>query len=268
MSAIARFACEAGGTRRAVPRLALPVLLLVATLLALAAHPAPADAAEPSYRDVVLGDHPTSYWRLGEQPGAMVAADELNHHPGWYGGPPMLGFAHSVGDADTAIDLDGLQTQPRGQFIHVADNGQLSFPGIARFTLEAWVRPRGFNDVTRRIFSKEDATGGWLLGIQRGGLVFSRYGQGVWHTLLTGIDASRWTHVVATYDTRAMRIYLDGVLVAARLSELAIPDVRSDLSIGAKQLRWRFYAGGLDELAIYPNALSGAQVLAHSHAGR
>jgi hypothetical protein len=216
----------------------------------------------------VLADHPTSYWRLGEQSSAPIAADETGHHPGWYGGPPTLGVAHAVGDADTAIDLDGLQTQPLGQFVHVSDNGHLSFPGLAPFTLEAWVRPRGFNDVTRRIFSKENAGGGYLLGIQRGGIVFSRYTYGnQWSTLVTGVDANRWSHVAATWDGAVMRIYVDGWLAAQGPSRLSIPDARSDLSIGAKQSRWRFYAGGLDELAIYPYALSYGRVLTHARLG-
>jgi hypothetical protein len=259
------------------PRFALPAILLaLAALLLLTARPtladeplqAPAPDAPPSYRDTVLGDHPTSYWRLGEQPGATIAADELNHHPGYYGGPPTLGFAHSVGDADTAVDLDGLMTQPLGQYIHVSDNGHLAFPGLAPFTLEAWVRPRGYNDVTRRIFSKEGPDGGYLLGIRRDGIVFSRSTFGLqWSTLVTGVDAHRWSHVAATFDGGVMRIYIDGWLAAQGPSRLWLPDARSDLSIGAKQSRWRFYAGGLDELAIYPYALSYGQVLAHSRTG-
>jgi hypothetical protein len=243
-------------------------LLPLAALCALAL-PAAAHATDPSYRDAVLGDHPTSYWRLGERAGGVgfpIAADETGHHPGWYGGPPTLGVAHSVGDADTAIDLDGLQTQPLGQFVHVSDNGHLSFPGLAPFTLEAWVRPRGFNDATRRIFSKESVDGGYLLGIQRGGVVFSRSTFGnQWSTLVTGVDAHRWSHVAATFDGAVMRIYVDGWLAAQGPSRLSIPDARSDLSIGAKQSRWRFYAGGLDELAIYPYALSYGRV--HDHNG-
>ena len=64
-----------------------------------------------------------------------------------------------------------------------------------------------------------------------------------------------------------MQIYVDGVLSASRPSYLSLPPERSDLSIGAKQSRWRFYAGGLDELAIYGRALSNARALAHSRIG-
>lgn len=248
--------------------------LLLAALLALAAGPALADKPEHApgpgapYRAAVLGDHPISYWRLGEQAGATIAADELHHHPGYYGGSPTLGVAHPVGgDADTAIDLDGLQTQPFGQFVHVSDNGHLAFPGRAAFTLEAWVRPRGFNGVTRRIYSKEGPDGGYLLGIQQGGVVFSRYAHGQWSTLLTGVAASRWSHVMATYDGTTMQVYVDGSLSASRPSLLSLPAARSDLSIGAKQSRWRFYAGGLDELAIYGRALSGERAMAHTRVG-
>jgi len=250
----------------------LALLLASAALFAPAAARAdkPMQAPGPGapYRAAVLGDHPISYWRFGEQPGATIAADELHHHPGYYVGPPTLGIAHPLGgDPDTALDLDGLQTQPLGQFVHVPDGNHLAFSGRAPFSLEAWIEPRGFNDVTRRIFSKEGPDGGYLLGIQSTGLAFSRYADGVWSTLRAPVPHDRWSHVLATYDGSVMDLYVDGVLIVSTASGLWLPDARSDLSIGAKQSRWRFYAGGLDDVAIYGHALSADRALAHARVG-
>lgn len=263
----------------------LRVALFCVTLLsALAASPLGfARAGEPpvapssppagaDYRTTVMNDRPTSYWRLGERPGATVAADQLGNHPGYYGGPPMGRLPHWMGtgsglDRDHAIDLDGLLSKPIGQFVHVPDNGQLAFDGRSSFSLEAWVRPRGFNGVTRRIVSKESATGGYLLGVREDGLVFSRYSDGRWDTARAPVDPSRWSHLVATYDGAELRVYVDGRLSAQSPSAVELPEARSDLSLGAKQSRWRYYAGGLDEVAIYPYALSDGQVLTHARAG-
>ncbi|WP_041731051.1 LamG domain-containing protein [Conexibacter woesei] len=247
---------------------ALLSLVLLSVLAVSSAHATPPG---PGYAATVLGDGPTSYWRLGERPGAAVAVDQTNHHPGYYGGPPMGRLPHWVGtgggDHDHAIDLDGLLSKPLGQFVHVPDNGHLAFAGRAPFSLEAWVRPRGFNGVTRRIVSKESATSGYLLGVQEDGLVFSRYGEAGWDTARTSVDATRWSHVVATYDGSALRVYVDGWLSAQSPSAVELPEARSDLSLGAKQSRWRYYAGGLDEVAIYPYALSDGQVLTHARVG-
>lgn len=258
----------------------MPIRHLLLSLAALLAFATPALADEPSqapgsgapYRAAVIADHPISYWRLGEQAGSTVAVDELNNNPGLYVGPPTFGVVHQISanpsdDDNTAIDLDGLQTQPVGQFVHVPDGNHLAFAGRAPFTLEAWVRPRGFNGVTRRIFSKEGPDGGYLLGIQRTGLAFARYADGQWSTSKTGVDANRWSHVVATYDGTVMSTYVDGWLAASQPSSISLPEARSDLSIGAKQSRWRFYAGGLDDVAIYDYALSYDRVLAHSRIG-
>lgn len=249
---------------RSRPSVAL--VLVLAALLGGAARPAL--GAEAPYPAAVLGDHPTSYWRLGERPGTTIAANELDRFPGWYVGPPALGVVHPLsGDPDTAIDLDGLTTQPLGQYLHVPDAGHLAFAGRAPFSLEAWVHPRAFNDVTRRIFSKEGPDGGYLLGVRREGLIFSRYAHGQWSTLATGVDAHRWSHVLATYDGTVMSVYIDGWLSASEPSSISLPASAADLSIGAKQSRWRFYAGGLDELAIYPYAVSAGRALAHSRIG-
>jgi len=250
----------------------LALLLASAALLAPAAARAdkPAQAPGPGapYRAAVLGDHPISYWRLGEQPGATIAADELHRHPGAYVGAPTFGISHPLGgDPDTAIDLDGLETQPLGQFVHVPDGNDLAFAGRAPFSLEAWIFPRGFNGVTRRIFSKEGPDGGYLLGIQSTGLAFSRYAYGQWSTLRAPVPHDRWSHVLATYDGAVMNLYVDGVLAASEPSALSLPDARADLSIGAKQSQWRFYAGGLDDVAIYGRALSAERALAHVRVG-
>ena len=151
--------------------------------------------------------------------------------------------------------------------MHVPDGNHLAFPGRAPFSLEAWILPRGFNDVTRRIFSKEGPDGGYLLGIQSTGLAFSRYVDGVWSTLRAPVAHDRWSHVLATYDGGVMDLYVDGVLIVSTASGLSLPDGRSDLSIGAKQSLWRFYAGGLDDVAIYGHALTADRALAHMRVG-
>lgn len=264
-------------------RLLLPLAALLALALpsvALAGghgHSKPPWAPGPGapYRAAIISDQPSAYWRLGEAPGATVAEDEKHRLPGAYEGGPTLGIAHQLGpdkhchgsDDDTAADFDGLVTQPLGQWIDVADGDALAFAGRAAFSLEAWIRPHNLNTVTRRVFSKEGPDGGYLVGVRSDGLFFSRYANGLWSTLQADITTTDWMHVLATYDGTTMRLYVNGALVAERASALELPAEREDLSIGAKQGKWRFFAGGLDELAVYDYALSGARAYAHWRVG-
>lgn len=228
------------------------------------------------YRAAIVSDQPTAYWRLGEDPGASTAADERHRLPGTYEGGPTLGVEHLLGpqrhgchrgDDDTSADFDGLVTQPLGQWIDVADGDALAFDGRAAFSLEAWIHPHNLNTVTRRVFSKEGPRGGYLVGVRSDGLFFSRYVDGIWSTLQAPITTTDWMHVLATYDGDTMRLYVNGALVAERASALELPPERDDLSIGAKQGKWRFFAGGLDELAIYDHALSASRAYAHWRVG-
>lgn len=263
-------------------------LLPLAALLALALPPAahahgfhhdhgkPPWAPGPGapYKAAVLGDQPAAWWRLGEAPGATVAADERHRFDGLYEGGPTLGVAHPLGpqrchgaDDDTSADFDGLVTQPLGQWVDVGDGDALAFDGRAPFSLEAWIRPHNLNTVTRRVFSKEGPDGGYLIGVRSDGLFFSRYVDGIWSTLQAPIAEGDWLHVLATYDGDTMRLYVNGVLAAERASALELPAAREDLSLGAKQGEWRFFAGGLDELAVYDHALSGDRAYAHWRVG-
>ncbi|HEV7773497.1 MAG TPA: LamG domain-containing protein [Conexibacter sp.] len=231
------------------------------------------------YKAAVLGDQPSAYWRLGERAGgagSLVAADERHRFDGAYEGGPTLGVAHQLGDGghchrnaddDTSADFDGLVTQPLGQWIDVADGDALAFSGHAAFSLEAWIHPRNLNTVTRRVFSKEGPDGGYLIGVRTDGLFFSRYANGLWSTLQAPVDATDWMHVLATYDGTTMRLYVNGALAAERASALELPTERENLSIGAKQGEWRYFAGGLDELAVYDHALSADRAYAHWRVG-
>jgi hypothetical protein len=147
------------------------------------------------------------------------------------------------------------------------------FAGRAPFTLEAWIRPRRLNGHTRRVFSTEASAspprdGGYLVGVRADGLVFSRYAAGRWSTLRTDVTAGAWQHVAATYDGTTMRLYVNGRLRDERASAIDLPPWRTTwFSIGSKSGAYKFFAGGVDEAAVYTRALDAHRVLAHYQAG-
>jgi Tol biopolymer transport system component len=249
-------------------------------------HPVPGVAAfnppcpapvRSAYRSAVMDDQPASYWRFGEVHGAEIAHDESQTRPGGElevrgltGAPGAL-----AGDPDTGLSLDGVSHDPGGESVAIG-YGRYDFAGHAPFTLEAWIRPRNLNSVTRRVFSSEGTRGGYLVGVRAGagGLVFSRYVDGRWSTLSADITPGRWTHVVATYDTsQVMRLYVDGVRVKVRgalASTLSLPPMVNfdrQLVLGSLRSQWRFFAGEMDEVAVYDRALGPGRISAHYAAG-
>lgn len=273
---------------------AAAALAAAACLVALLAVPSAAHAS--SYADTVLADGPAAYWRLGEVSNGWTPDIASGPSERGLGAWPLTGhvvanpaapWGHPgavAGDPDTALELPGEPLQPTGAnsdwmtyaLYRYATPHPFVFAGREPFTLEAWIRPRRLNENTRRVFSSERNTadsllqvdGGYLVGVRADGLVFSRYAAGRWSTLKTSVAAGRWQHVAASYDGTVMRLYVDGRLRGSGASTIAIPNWTTTwFSLGSKSSIYRFFAGGLDEAAVYARALPADRVLAHYRAG-
>jgi hypothetical protein len=221
-----------------------------------------------AYRSAVLDDDPNGYWRFGESPGALVSHDEVKPRAGIRNDGTTGVRGALLGDPNRALSFDGHTS------LFVNSTGVSSdFGGHAPFSLEAWIDPRSLNGNTRRVFSSEDAVGGYLVGVRAGagGLVFSRFANNRWSTIKADFTPGRWTHVVATYDTQqVMRLYVDGVRVkvgGALASTISLPTAERNLRIGSLHDSWRFYSGTLDEVAVYGYALGADRVAAHHRLG-
>ena len=83
------------------------------------------------------------------------------------------------------------------------------------------------------------------------------------------VDANRWTHVAVVYDRfliDRMRLYVDGHLVARAMSWGDAPgfaDIRA-LRLGTAAERNGAYRGMIDEVKVYPRALSDDEITAES----
>lgn len=80
---------------------------------------------------------------------------------------------------------------------------------------------------------------------------------------------NQWTHLVATYDGTTARLYVNGVQAASGAMNYAANTAQPvRLAAGATETMPRyFFPGRLDEVAIYPTALSATRVPAHYNVG-
>lgn len=241
--------------------------------------PLPAAGGTSTYKTTVLGDRPAAYYQLDEYaPGGAVAnrtalTDSAFQNAGYYLSSAPNGITRTGGL--TAKDIGGdtaAQFSPNG-FAATRNYFQLHF---GTMTIEAWVAwktlPGGviasFGNAGNAPFDNYklayDTTGAkFVYQIAVGGSP---------HTL--GAVSARPNvvyHVVGTFDGGMQRLYVNGVLRAAQTLHGAIGGYDSRSTFGfnvANDSTHQHPASAvIDEVALYPAALSAARIAAHYLAG-
>jgi hypothetical protein len=215
--------------------------------------------AAASYAASVVADRPVSYWRLGERSGT-IAGDITVANPGTYNGTPTLGAASLVGtdQTDAAVDFNGTTNDVR-----VGQSGSLDLStGVS---LEAFVKPTSLPAAgsVRAILAK---TGSYVLELNGPTLELGIVQLGVARRVQAPagtIVAGGTYHVVGTYDGATERLYVNGRQVATMAVTGAADTTIAGVRIGSWDGTQQFFAGTIDEAAIYNKALSAAQVAAH-----
>jgi Concanavalin A-like lectin/glucanases superfamily len=82
------------------------------------------------------------------------------------------------------------------------------------------------------------------------------------------VDDGAWHHVVVVFDRDAgITVYVDGVGRFTAGAFTGVIDNSGPFLIG-KSTGYGYFGGTIDEVAVYPSALSAARVQAHHAAGR
>ncbi len=211
--------------------------------------------AAASYRDLILGEGPAAYWRLGDKPGSSVAVDETNNgNNGTYAGGINLGAPGAIaGDSNQAVSMDGTGR------VDVGD--KLDFVGNRALSLEAWIAVPGAQEPG--IVTK----GGYRLFFWNEGIRFDHSGDNYCPCIAFEGDGGAikdggYHHIVATYDQVTMRIYYDGERVKNCECQAALPDDDAGVTLGAG------LNGKLDEVAVYGRVLADPDVKRHYEAGK
>lgn len=228
---------------------------------------APAD----TYGAGVFGAGPDLYWRLGESSGSTAADSSLYaQHPATYGNGVQLGQPGVV-SGNTAVTLPGTQNggvaeaQPQGT--------------TGSFSSELWFKTNttqggkliGFEDVQTGTGSNYDKQ---VYMTNSGQLLF-----GVWAGYVASVTTpasyndNAWHYLAATQGPGGMALYVDGALVGTN------PETTNQSFTGYWRLGggnmggWpsqpssSYFAGTIDEAAVYGSVLSAAQVSAHYGVG-
>jgi concanavalin A-like lectin/glucanase superfamily protein len=244
-------------------RKALLLLLIGAALSGCgAASTAATPTTPPSYRASVLADHPVAYWRLNEATGAVMVDASGNGNDGTYAGAVTLGQPGALtSDGDTAVGFN-----PTGGAASVASTTSLQVNPV---TIEIWINKRTDTEYGAYV-SKNLAPGagggtGWfqLLNDHHNGRLEFRVTEDN-PTLVSSkiLDLHTWYYVVATYDGTTAKLFIDGKLDSSVAVAAIAKQTVDPLYIG-RRADGLFNDAVLDEIAIYPAALSSDRIAAH-----
>jgi hypothetical protein len=263
--------------------LASMVLTNPRAAIAAGGRPRQASIATSPYSKQVLLLRPAGYWRLGET-GTPTAFDLSGHEiNGIYHGSPAFGEPGAIrNDANTAIGLNGRC------YVEIPNSSAFSI-GAAGLTVQAWIRPDQLNFPCERNAEYIYWLGKGETEAFEWGFRFykkdssrpNRISAYIWNSegkegagayFEEPIAPGRWINVVAVYQppgrNAGVQIYRDGLLKTGpphpptlyRSYHVTPRHGGAPLRLGCRDLK-SFLIGGLDEVAIYPRALTPAEIL-------
>lgn len=218
-----------------------------------------------AYMSALLQDSPVAYYRLGDR--ATGTARDLSGN----------GYDANVIGGVTVGQAGAIAGDPNASMLFDGSTGYIALPagmnttGWSQYTIEVWVwlssttfsglaglvgndNPGQSNDgiylgINNNAFSLANG-----YGAASSGLLTSSYSWGQ-HT---------WYHLAAIYDTANLSLYINGVLTAQSASTGAIAAAAYPLNLARNPaLAANYFPGCLDEVALYPYALSASRLLYH-----
>lgn len=209
-----------------------------------------------------------SYWRLGEATGTS-AADSAWTNTGSVKAGVTLGAPGALtGDTDSSMSFNG-----SSGYVSVPNSAGLNLTGD--LTVEAWVQPGPLDSTTRAVVHK-GGTSGYPSYQYRVGLTSSNFWRGTVYigsnnlTVTSPSTASTlgWTHLVMTRSGSTLRLYLNGTSVATTTASGTLNTSTGILAIGRTgSVSVDYFKGSIDEVAVYPTALSAAAIAEHYRVG-
>ncbi|WEK61997.1 MAG: PKD domain-containing protein [Candidatus Microbacterium colombiense] len=228
---------------------------------------APADA----YGTSVSTDNPDLYWRLNETAAGTIRDSAVGGTTGNLAGTVTRNVSGAI-TGDSATTFNGTNAQIVAQDAWNAPSA---------YSAELWFKSTstkggtliGFGNTTSGLSSNTGSIDRQVVMQSNGKLVFgANNGTQTTITSTAAFNDGQWHHVVATQGTAGMKLWVDTQLIgsngmSAALNQRGYWRVGGDRTWGGTTSN--YLAGTLDEVAVYPVALSGERIRAHyTAAGR
>ena len=226
-------------------------------------------APSDTYGATVWNDGPSFYYRLDELSGPTATDASGHQNNGVIAGGVTLGAASPVsGATGTAAAFNGATGSTVGSGVSGAPPTVYSEEAWINTTSTAGGKIIGFGNSQTGSSSSYDRN---VYMLANGKIVFGTKPSAL--NLATSTNAyndGKWHYVVATQSSAGMKLYVDDQLVATNAATTA-STANGYWRVGGDNLaNWGangfYFNGKIDEVAVYPTALTPAQVQAHYRA--
>lgn len=209
-----------------------------------------------SYLSTVIADSPLHYWRCADGGGT------LEHDIG--SAPRHLGSLVFAGTGYSGPSSDGgaVQTLANNGFPQSGDNLAAR---ISPFSLEVWFWPLTIPGGAAVLLGWGAPGANTMLLVYNPALTLNINFNAALVGPAGAFAVQRWHQAVATYDGVTAKLYGDGALIA-NAAQAGPITITQPVAIGAIPAAANVFNGFLSEAAIFPAALTAAQVLAHFNA--
>lgn len=218
-----------------------------------------------TYQGAVMADAPALYWRLGDPAGSTSAADSsTNGRTGTLTSPGSITFGTTgllaVGTFTDDVN-NAAAASTSGPSVRSSANLGIGGGGVSTFSVEWWIKPSGLtangNDIGQVFnvfYCRQNADGSITVGTNLANAITSAAG-----TYAVG----KTVHCVFTYDGSAGRLYLNGQLTNGPTTMPVPASALNAFGFGVTG-PWQ---STVQEIAVYPTALSATRVLNHYFLG-
>ncbi|MEO8093869.1 MAG: LamG domain-containing protein [Pseudolysinimonas sp.] len=207
-----------------------------------------------------------SYWRLDDASGATMDDITATNNNGTYVNGPTLSVPGAIAsDSDTAVQFNGSSTyatatrQISGDFtIEFWFKSTQSYSSST--PCDQWWRGAGLVDA-----DTPGAGNDFGIGLCLGQVVAGIGGGDTSVVSSSTYNNGAWHHVAFTrvQSSGAMQLYVDGVSVGTATGSTAALTTTTTMNIGRSADGGNYFAGTIDELAMYTTVLSGATISSH-----
>jgi PKD repeat protein len=224
-------------------------------------------AQASAYSTAVLSDGASTYWRLGT-PSGGTEADWAGSNDGTIGSSVTAASSGAIaGDPSAASVLDGTSNGAVYTPQQVAVGSEYSMEFWLKTTTNSGGKLLGYGSNATGDSSSYDRH---VYMTNDGRLVYGNYNNGT-YTIETSkaYNDGTWHHVVATQGANGMTMYVDGSLVGTN-SDTVAQGYTGYWRVGGDNMNgWpdqpssEYFNGQMDEVAIYPTALTADQASTH-----
>ncbi len=192
-------------------------------------------------------------YNFDEGSGATVRDASGNGNTGTISGATWT----SSGKFGNALVFDGVRAR-----VSVPDATSLHL--TTGMTLEAWVNPATLPHAARDVIYKGndtyylEASSSKKSRSPAGGAIIRR--NVVESSPTSTLTPNTFTHLAVTYDGTTLRLFLNGVQVAAKVARGNIATSERPLEIGSDSIYGQYFDGTIDEVRVYNTALTAEDI--------